>query len=65
MINSNSSNNLNSQSHFGAGARKQLEREKTEVALIEQNLNQNKANRNNLKQIENLNNNSQNLNNIT
>ena len=65
LINSNSSNNLNSQSLFGPGAKKQLEREKTEVALIEQNLKQNKNNMNNLNQIENLNNNSQNLNNIT
>ena len=66
LINSNSSNNLNSQSLFGPGAKKQLEREKTEVALIEQNLKQNKNNMNNLNPIENLNNNnSQNLNNIT
>ena len=65
LVNSNSSNNLNSQSLFGPGAKKQLEREKTEVALIEQNLKQNKNNMNNLNQIENLNNNSQNLNNIT
>ena len=65
LINSNSSSNLNSQSLFGPGAKKQLEREKTEVALIDENLKQNKNNMNNLNQIENLNNNSQNLNNIT
>ena len=66
LISSNSSNNLNSQSLFGPGAKKQLEREKTEVALIDENLKQNKNNLNNMNQIENLNsNNSQNLGNIT
>ena len=65
--NSNSSTNLYSQSLFGPGAKKQLEREKTQINLIENNLEQNK---NNLSKLNNLNqinkiNSGQKLNNIT
>ena len=67
LINSNSSSNLNSQSLFGPGAKKQLEREKTEVALIDENLKQNKNSMNNMNnQMNNLNNNNiTQINNIT
>ena len=68
--NSNSSTNLYAQSLFGPVAKKQLEREKTQINVIEKNLEQN----NNLNTIKNLNqldtiNNGQNnitqINNIT
>ena len=62
--NSNSSTNLYSQSLFGPGAKKQLEREKTQINVIENNLGQNKNNLDTLNQIDKLNN-GQNLNNIT
>ena len=62
--NSNSSTNLYSQSLFGPGAKKQLEREKTQINVIENNLGQNKNNLDTLNQIDKLNN-AQNLNNIT
>ena len=62
--NSNSSTNLYSQSLFGPGAKKQLEREKTQINVIENNLGQNKNNLGTLNQIDKLNN-GQNLNNIT
>ena len=62
--NSNSSTNLYSQSLFGPGAKKQLEREKTQINVIENNLGQNKNNLDTLNQIDKLNN-EQNLNNIT
>ena len=65
LVTSNSSSNLYSQSLFGPPAKKTLEREKTEVALIKNNLDrENKNNLNNINQMEKLNN-SQNLNNIT
>ena len=60
LLNSNSSTNLYSQSLFGPGSKKILEREKTQFNLIDNNLGKNK---NNLNTIENLNN--ANLNNIT
>jgi Dullard-like phosphatase family protein len=60
LLNSNSSTNLYSQSLFGPGSKKFLEREKTQFNLIDNNLGKNK---NNLNTIENLNN--ANLNNIT
>ena len=62
--NSNSSTNLYSQSLFGPGAKKQLEREKTQINVIENNLGQNKNNLDTLNQIDKLNN-GKNLNNIT
>ena len=65
LVTSNSSSNLYSQSLFGPPAKKTLEREKTEVALIKNNLDrENKNNLNTINQMEKLNN-SQNLNNIT
>ena len=60
LLNSNSSTNLYSQGLFGPGAKKILEREKTQFNLIENNLGKNK---NNLNTIDNMNN--ANLNNIT
>ena len=65
--NSNSSTNLYSQSLFGPAAKKQLEREKTQINLIENTLEQNKNNLsklNNMAPIEKMSN-GQNLNNIT
>ena len=65
--NSNSFSNLYSQSLFAPGAKKQLEREKTQINLIENNLEQNKNNLNkinNMNQLEKMNN-GQNMNNIT
>ena len=65
--NSNSSTNLYSQSLFGPGSKKALEREKTQINIIENNLEQNKNTLNklnNLNQIDEINN-GQNLNNIT
>ena len=59
--NSNSSTNLYSQSLFGPVVKKNLEREKTQVDIIEDNSEQNK---NNIGQIDDINN-GQNLNNIT
>ena len=59
--NSNSSTNLYSQSLFGPVVKKNLEREKTQVDIIEDNSEQNK---NNIAQIDKINN-GQNLNNIT
>ena len=64
LVSSNSSSNLNSQNLFGPTAKKQLEREKTQVALIKKNLDENKNNLNTINQMEKINN-SQNLNNIT
>ena len=65
LVTSNSSSNLYSQSLFGPPAKKTLEREKTEVALIKNNLDrENKNNLNTINKMEKLNN-SQNLNNIT
>ena len=68
--NSNSSTNLYSQSLFGPGTKKQLEREKTQINVIENNLEQNKNNLNtikNLNQLEKINgqNNITQINNIT
>ena len=54
--NSNSFSNLYSQSLFAPGAKKQLEREKTQINLIENNLEQNKNSLNKLNQIEKMNN---------
>ena len=59
--NSNSSTNLYYQSLFGPVLKKNLEREKTQVDIIEDNSEQNK---NNIGQIDDINN-GQNLNNIT
>ena len=67
LANSNSFSNLYSQSLFAPGAKKQLEREKTQINLIENNLEQNKNNLNklnNMNQIEKIGN-GQNMNNIT
>ncbi len=58
--NSNSSTNLYSKSLFGPTAKKNLEREKTQVDIIDKNLEQDK----NISQIETINN-EKNLNNIT
>ena len=54
--NSNSFSNLYSQSLFAPGTKKQLEREKTQINLIENNLEQNKNSLNKLNQIEKMNN---------
>ena len=66
LLNSNSSTNLYSQSLFGPGSKKLLEREKTQFNLIENNLGKNKNNLNTIDASNNNNNmNNNNLNNIT
>ena len=60
--NSNSSTNLYSKGLFGPNSKKQLEREKTQIHLIENNLEQNKNN--NINQIDKTND-GKNSNNIT
>ena len=66
--NSNSSTNLYSQSLFSPGAKKQLEREKTQINLIDENIDESKNNMNkinNMNQLDKLNNNITQINNIT
>ena len=64
ILNSNSSTNLYSQSILDSESKKHLEREKTQVTLIENNLEKNKNSTNNINQSEKKDN-EQNLNNIT
>ncbi len=66
--NSNSSTNLYSQSLFSPGAKKQLERKKTQIKLIDENIDESKNNMNkinNMNQLDKLNNNITQINNIT
>ena len=65
LVNSNSSTNLYSQSLFTPGTKKQLEREKTQINLIDENIEENKENLNNMNQLDKLNNNITQINNIT
>ena len=55
LNNSNSSKNLYSQSIFGPNSKKPLEREKTQINIIENNLENNKSQLNSIEELEDLN----------